>query len=217
MKKAFTLFELVISLILFTFIAALLSKPLMNFYYLNFTALRTNNLITQTHLALLQIEKLMQNCIHIRFSQNTAKCLLKDDLITLKGNKIVLINPALILENNRTLYLPSSDPKILLENRKYLYGDNEKAIYALKFNKIEKISLLDKGVLANFKGSFIPLQAELIIRLENEELVYEIKPKFSEKLTQKGLISKNISAFALQNNQIKICSKDYCLEKRLLL
>lgn len=142
---------------------------------------------------------------------------LKDDLITLKGNKIVLINPALILENNRTLYLPNSDPKILLENRKYLYGDNEKAIYALKFNKIEKISLLDKGVLANFKGSFIPLQAELIIRLENEELVYEIKPKFSEKLTQKGLISKNISAFALQNNQIKICSKDYCLEKRLLL
>lgn len=45
MSKAFTLFELIISLILFTFITSLLSKPLMDFYHLNFTALHTNNLI----------------------------------------------------------------------------------------------------------------------------------------------------------------------------
>lgn len=41
MSKAFTLFELIISLILFTFITSLLSKPLMDFYHLNFTALHT--------------------------------------------------------------------------------------------------------------------------------------------------------------------------------
>ncbi|EOH3478386.1 hypothetical protein ACMTSI_000955, partial [Campylobacter jejuni] len=56
MSKAFTLFELIISLILFTFITSLLSKPLMDFYHLNFTALHTNNLITQAHLNLLKIE-----------------------------------------------------------------------------------------------------------------------------------------------------------------
>lgn len=65
MSKAFTLFELIISLILFTFITSLLSKPLMDFYHLNFTALHTNNLITQAHLNLLKIEKLIQNCINI--------------------------------------------------------------------------------------------------------------------------------------------------------
>lgn len=118
MSKAFTLFELIISLILFTFITSLLSKPLMDFYHLNFTALHTNNLITQAHLNLLKIEKLIQNCINITFSQNTLKCLLKDELISLKDNKLYLINSALILENNHTLYSPHSDFKTQLQNRK---------------------------------------------------------------------------------------------------
>lgn len=74
MSKAFTLFELIISLILFTFITSLLSKPLMDFYHLNFTALHTNNLITQAHLNLLKIEKLIQNCINITFVGGKIKC-----------------------------------------------------------------------------------------------------------------------------------------------
>ncbi|EAI9891138.1 hypothetical protein C5M67_00455 [Campylobacter jejuni] len=206
MSKAFTLFELIISLILFTFITSLLSKPLMDFYHLNFTALHTNNLITQAHLNLLKIEKLIQNCINITFSQNTLKCLLKDELISLKDNKLYLINSALILENNHTLYSPHSD--------------NEHISYAYKINKIEKISILENGISANFTGSFIPLQAQLVIKLQNEELIYEIKPKFNEQLNQQGLISKNISSFNLQNNKLKICLKrqtKHCLEKRILL
>lgn len=126
MSKAFTLFELIISLILFTFITSLLSKPLMDFYHLNFTALHTNNLITQAHLNLLKIEKLIQNCINITFSQNTLKCLLKDELISLKDNKLYLINSALILENNHTLYSP-----ILKHN-----------------SKIEKIYITTMNILA---------------------------------------------------------------------
>ncbi|EKG8186449.1 hypothetical protein O5B86_001314, partial [Campylobacter jejuni] len=69
-------------------------------------------------------------------------------------------------------------------------------------------------------GSFIPLQAQLVIKLQNGELIYEIKPKFNEQLNQQGLISKNISSFNLQNNKLKICLKrqtKYCLEKRILL
>ncbi|EFC32584.1 TPA: hypothetical protein RTF98_000104 [Campylobacter jejuni] len=220
MNKAFTLFELVISLILFTFIASLLSKPLINFYHLNFTALHANNLIIQTHLNLLKIEKLIQNCINITFSQNTLKCLLKDELISLKNNKLYLVNSTLILENNHTLYSPHSDFKTQLQNRKDLYNDNEHIIYALKMNKIERISILENGIFTNFMGNFIPLQAQLIIKLQNEELIYEIKPKFNEQLNQQGLISKNISSFSLQNNKLKICLKKqmrYCLEKRILL
>ncbi|HDZ4936408.1 hypothetical protein OLP40_00135 [Campylobacter jejuni] len=220
MNKAFTLFELVISLILFTFIASLLSKPLINFYHLNFTALHANNLIIQTHLNLLKIEKLIQNCINITFSQNTLKCLLKDELISLKNNKLYLVNSTLILENNHTLYSPHSDFKTQLQNRKDLYNDNEHIIYALKMNKIERISILENGIFTNFMGNFIPLQAQLIIKLQNEELIYEIKPKFNEQLNQQGLISKNISSFSLQNNKLKICLKkqmEHCLEKRILL
>lgn len=128
MSKAFTLFELIISLILFTFITNLLSKPLMDFYHLNFTALHTNNL----HLNLLKIEKLIQNCINFTFSQNTLKCFLKDKLISLKDNKLYLINSALILENNHTLYSPHSNFKTQLQNRKDLYNDNEHISYAYK-------------------------------------------------------------------------------------
>lgn len=128
MSKAFTLFELIISLILFTFITGLLSKPLMDFYHLNFTALHTNNLITQAHLNLLKIEKLIQNCINFTFSQNTLKCLLKDELISLKDNKLYLINSALILENNHTLYSPHFD-----------FKNN---------SKIEKIYIMTMSILA---------------------------------------------------------------------
>lgn len=218
MNKAFTLFELVISLILFTLIATLLSKPLVHFYHLNFKSLDGNTNAIQTHLNLLKIEKWIQNCIHITFSQNTLQCLLKDELISLKDKQLYLINSALILENNQTLYSPKSQLKIQLQNRKDLFSDDEKAIYALKFDKIEKISVLENDKLnANFTGVFIPLQAKLIIKLQNQELLYELKPKFSEKLIQKGLISKNISLFELKNNKLKICSKEYCLEKRLVL
>lgn len=161
----------------------------MDFYHLNFTALHTNNLITQAHLNLLKIEKLIQNCINITFSQNTLKCLLKDELISLKDNKLYLINSALILENNHTLYSPHSDFKTQLQNRKDLYNDNEHISYAYKINKIEKY-LSWKMVYLQFTGSFIPLQAQLVIKLQNEELIYEIKPKFNEQLNQQGLISK---------------------------
>ncbi|EAJ4051435.1 hypothetical protein DLZ89_07245, partial [Campylobacter jejuni] len=81
-------------------------------------------------------------------------------------------------------------------------------------------SILENGISTNFTGSFIPLQAQLVIKLQNEELIYEIKPKFNEQLNQQGLISKNISSFNLQNNKLKICLKrqtKYCLEKRILL
>ncbi|EAI3268138.1 hypothetical protein E3F28_02455, partial [Campylobacter jejuni] len=151
---------------------------------------------------------------------NTLKCLLKDELISLKDNKLYLINSALILENNHTLYSPHSDFKTQLQNRKDLYNDNEHIGYAYKINKIEKISILENGISANFTGSFIPLQAQLVIKLQNEELIYEIKPKFNEQLNQQGLISKNISSFNLQNNKLKICLKrqtKHCLEKRILL
>lgn len=138
MSKAFTLFELIISLILFTFITSLLSKSLMDFYHLNFTALHTNNLITQAHLNLLKIEKLIQNCINITFSQNTLKCLLKDELISLKDNKLYLINSALILENNHTLYSPHSDFKTQLQNRKDLYNDNSILAMLIKLIRLKK-------------------------------------------------------------------------------
>ncbi|EGL6573370.1 hypothetical protein IMV33_001570, partial [Campylobacter jejuni] len=107
-----------------------------------------------------------------------------------------------------------------LQNRKDLYNDNEHISYAYKINKIEKISILENGISTNFTGSFIPLQAQLVIKLQNEELIYEIKPKFNEQLNQQGLISKNISSFNLQNNKLKICLKrqtKHCLEKRILL
>ena len=172
MIKTFTLFEFIISLILFTIIASLISQPLSHFYFLNFNALNTNNLIIQTHFNILKIEKLMQNCTNITFLNHTLNCFLKDEIITLKDNKLYLIHSTLILENNQTFYSPKSDFKLQLQNRKDLYQDNERIIYALKNGKIEKISILKNNtILSNFTGVFIPLQAQLIISLKNQELI----------------------------------------------
>ncbi|MBM0637178.1 hypothetical protein LNU06_03880 [Campylobacter sp. VicNov18] len=220
MSKAFTLFEFILSLLLFAIIASLLSKPLSNFHLLNFNALKTHELITQTHLNLLKIEKLIQNCTQITFLNQTLQCFLKDQLINLKDNKLYLINSALLLENKNKLYLPKSDLNTLFQNRKDLYNDNDYIIYALKNNQIETISLQNNTIIANFTGFFTPLQAQLTISLANKELSYELKPKFNDKLKQQGLLEKNISVFQIQNNKLKICSKEqteYCLEKRLLL
>lgn len=219
MIKAFTLFEFILSLILFAIIASLLSKPLSHFYFLNFNILKTHDLITQTHLNLIKIEKLIQNCTYITFVNHTLKCFLKDRLISLKENKPYLINSALILENNNTFYSPQSDLQIQLQNRKDLYNDHESILYGLKNKAIEKIFVQENNtILANFTGNFTPLQGQLIITLKNEELIYELKPKFNNELNQKGLISKNISLFKLHNNKLKICSKEqHCLEKRLML
>ncbi|TKX33211.1 hypothetical protein [Campylobacter aviculae] len=222
MSKAFSLFELIIVLILLGFIASILSKPLWEIYYFNHQNLKTNDLILKTHLTLLRIEKLLQSCINIDTDNYSLSCFLKDDLLTLDGKKAHLLNSTLILENNTTLYSPKSDLQTQLQNRKALYKDEQNILYALVNHQIQKIFVSQENNLSSsFKGSFIPISAELNLAFKNNQIYYEIKPKFNDELKQSAILAENISFFKIQNSKLKICIKDqvqeYCLEKRLFL
>ncbi|MBZ7943226.1 prepilin-type N-terminal cleavage/methylation domain-containing protein [Campylobacter sp. RM10532] len=223
MKKAFTLFELVISLILSGIILTILSKPLWEFYQLNNKNLKTKELIINTHLTLLKIEKLFQSCANINIiDDNLIHCFLKDDLLALKDKNTHLLNSTLILENNTTLYSPKSDLQTQLQNRKALYKDEQNIIYGLNNNKIQKIFILSENNLSSsFIGNFIPISAELNFTFKDDQIYYEIKPRFNDELKQSAILAKNISFFKIQNSKLKICMKnqkqEYCLEKRLFL
>ncbi|MBZ7942396.1 prepilin-type N-terminal cleavage/methylation domain-containing protein [Campylobacter molothri] len=223
MKKAFTLFELVISLILSGIILMILSKPLWEFYQLNNKNLKTKELIISTHLTLLKIEKLFQSCANINIiDDNLIHCFLKDDLLTLEDKNAHLLNSTLILENNTTLYSPKSDLQTQLQNRKALYKDEQNIIYGLNNNKIQKIFILSENNLSSsFIGNFIPISAELNFTFKDDQIYYEIKPRFNDELKQSAILAKNISFFKIQNSKLKICMKnqkqEYCLEKRLFL
>ncbi|MBZ7948326.1 prepilin-type N-terminal cleavage/methylation domain-containing protein [Campylobacter sp. RM9929] len=223
MKKAFTLFELVISLILSGIILTILSKPLWEFYQLNNKNLKTKELIINTHLTLLKIEKLFQSCANINIiDDNLIHCFLKDDLLALKDKNTHLLNSTLILENNTTLYSPKSDLQTQLQNRKALYKDEQNIIYGLSNNKIQKIFILSENNLSSsFIGNFIPISAELNFTFKDDQIYYEIKPRFNDELKQSAILAKNISFFKIQNSKLKICMKnqkqEYCLEKRLFL
>ncbi|WP_417904121.1 prepilin-type N-terminal cleavage/methylation domain-containing protein [Campylobacter sp. LH-2024] len=223
MKKAFTLFELVISLILSGIILTILSKPLWEFYQLNNKNLKTKELIINTHLTLLKIEKLFQSCANINIiDDNLIHCFLKDDLLALKDKNTHLLNSTLILENNTTLYSPKSDLQTQLQNRKALYKDEQNIIYGLNNNKIQKIFILSENNLSSsFIGNFIPISAELNFTFKDDQIYYEIKPRFNDELKQSAILAKNISFFKIQNSKLKICMKnqkqEYCLEKGLFL
>ncbi|MFB1645325.1 prepilin-type N-terminal cleavage/methylation domain-containing protein [Campylobacter molothri] len=223
MKKAFTLFELVISLILSGIILTILSKPLWEFYQLNNKNLKTKELIINTHLTLLKIEKLFQSCANINIiDDNLIHCFLKDDLLALEDKNTHLLNSTLILENNTTLYSPKSDLQTQLQNRKALYKDEQNIIYGLNNNKIQKIFILSENNLSSsFIGNFIPISAELNFTFKDDQIYYEIKPRFNDELKQSAILAKNISFFKIQNSKLKICMKnqkqEYCLEKRLFL
>ncbi|MBZ7935904.1 hypothetical protein H2279_04530 [Campylobacter sp. B0100352/1] len=223
MKKAFTLFEFIIALLLAGTILAILSKPLWEFYQLNNKNLKSKELATNTHLTLLKIEKLLQSCIDISLvDEYSIHCFLKDDLLILENKKTRLLNSALILKNNATLYSPKSDLQTQLQNRKALYKDEQNIVYGLHNHQIQKIFILSENNLSSsFIGDFIPISAELNLIFKDNQIHYEIKPKFNDKLKQKAILAENISFFKIQNSKLKICMKnqkqEYCLEKRLFL
>ena len=216
MKKAFTLFELVLSIVLFGLILGLFSKPLSEFYRVNFKALDNYEEIIELNFLILKVQSILQNCVDIKFSNNNITCFLKDEFIGLEDEPFIL-NSGLILSKNGDSYSPNSDLKAQLENRKFLFDDNDGILYALKDSKLEKIFVSNDKINVDFNGTFTPLLAEVKIGLENDKLSLILKPKFEDKTSQVGILAQNISLFNIKNETLKICIKTNCLEKRLIL
>ncbi|HEB9337170.1 TPA: hypothetical protein RZK48_000130 [Campylobacter coli] len=222
MNKAFSLFEIILVLILVGFLVMFLSRTLWEFHYLNNQQLKMKDLILKTHLSTLRLEKLLQSCIDITFESNHASCLIKGDLLYLDGNQAKLLNSSLILENNTSLYSPNSNFKLQLQNRKELYNDKQNIVYALVGKEIKKIFIhSENNITTSFKGEFIPIQARLKLFLKEDKIHYELYPYFDNRLEQYSIFINNVSLFEIQKQKLKLCLKEYeqeyCLTKRLFI
>lgn len=224
MKKAFSLFEFVIALVIFSTISMLIAKPLREFYLLHLKSLEQNEVILNLNQALLNLENILSKCVNIQITNKSFSCFLKDDesLFMLENKKLKLTNSMLILENNASFYSPKSDFSYLLQNKMDFFKDKEKNFYALKEGKIE---LLNPTNLQN-EGIFYPLKAKFELKFKDNALKYVLKPKFfNENLKQESLLINAIEDFEINKKDgalwVKICMEkayfSHCLEKMMLL
>ncbi|MBK1971640.1 type II secretion system protein [Campylobacter sp. TTU-622] len=228
MKKAFTLLEVILGLIIFSVLSVIILKILSQIYFYHFETLKNQNTILNLKYALLNIDRITQKCLKTKIQDNILTCFLfdKENLLSLKDNQAIIINSTLILKDqNKRYYSPKSNLLIQYQNNKDLFDLNDNFFYALFQNDIDKFLIIDNENLfldKNITGHYLPLQAKLTLFLENQELKYELNP-FSKNNVLKGILVQNISDFIIKDNdkgfKVKLCSsqddKNLCLEKFL--
>ncbi|EGK8068764.1 prepilin-type N-terminal cleavage/methylation domain-containing protein, partial [Campylobacter upsaliensis] len=98
MKKAFSLLELTIALVIFSIIFMLISKPLREFYLLHLKSLEQNEVILKLNQTLLNLENILLKCVNLEFTSRNFSCFLKDDesIFVLENGKLKLVNSMLI-------------------------------------------------------------------------------------------------------------------------
>ncbi|EAL3920109.1 prepilin-type N-terminal cleavage/methylation domain-containing protein [Campylobacter upsaliensis] len=224
MKKAFSLLELTIALVIFSIIFMLISKPLREFYLLHLKSLEQNEVILKLNQTLLNLENILLKCVNLEFTSRNFSCFLKDDesIFVLENGKLKLVNSMLILKNNMGFYSPKSDFSYLLQNKMDFFKDREGSFYALKNGKVE---LLNPANLQS-EGIFYPLRAKIEFKFEDNALKFTLKPKiFNENLKQEALLLDFVRDFSLREQNgvlwIKICVQktyfSHCLEKMVSL
>lgn len=212
---------------IFGILIMLISPILREFYTLHFKSLRQNDLILNLNTILLSIDKIFSHCVQIETYHNGFRCLLRDEasIFSLEKHKLSLMNSLLILDKNGTLYSPESDFNFALSNRQNLFDDKERKIYILKDGKIQIIALDKQNLNPTLGvGKFILLQSKMDLKLENNLLKYEIRPRFyNDEFMQSGIMGENITQFILKNRggnfSLKLCVRydggEHCLQKIL--
>lgn len=230
MKRAFTLLELTLSCVIFAILLVLVSRVLKESYHLNTKALESHQMLLDLNSALLNVEKILSKCLKTRMSPNTLTCLLRDDENILgldNDNNPYLINSTLVLDKNASFYSPKSQFLKVLQNRKDLFGDNEKILYVLVQDEVKNLEILDnQNLKADFVGVFLPLEAKLDLMLKDGKIIYELRPRFKDDLLkQSAIIAHDVSVFEFQEKAgdfvLEICMQKrdsaQCLRKRLYL
>lgn len=235
MKKAFSLFEMLLVLVLLGAIFIIFSKPL-----LDMTRLYANSKLDNISSALIFIDKIAQNCLEFTPTTQGFECLLKDEanLILQRQNSLFIGSSGFIVKDeNSSFYAPKSHFSYeiqndkgrgikvgVLENQKDLHNDKNKDfvyLYALKEKRIYKVKILDNEKVSfmddEFSGFYEMLDAKIAVKINNNELIYEYSP-YPQNISYTGILAQNIKAFELLGNDdefvFKICSfDDLCLEK----
>lgn len=232
MKKAFTLFEFVIAMVIFSALFALLFKPLGQMYNLHYKEQKNADTFLDLNLALLSLEKIMQKCLNLEYKKISLECNLIDEenILFKEKQELSIAYSGLILKNNKgEFYSPKSyfvddftNPKkgALLNFYQFFQNkvENKFFVYDLTHSKLETIELLgDNKLKSSFTGFYLPLQARASFYKNGKDLIYELNSYFG--LKQKALFLENISDFSVSQRKgyfiLKLCKNELCLQKVL--
>lgn len=229
MKKAFSLLEAILSLALFSLLLILFSKPLMSIsdFYSKHKILTHKQV--NANLALLFIDKILQDCIELSLSNSGFSCLKRDfDNVLLQRNSQFFIGYSglLLQDANLSFYSPksllldkNSNPSVLLNQQTLHNFKKDKLLfYSLKDKSLYEAKILDKERILflkdDFQGFYVLLDAKLTFRLSGKELIYEYEA--DNKLFSSILLDE-VENFELRKEnamyELKICAKDFCLSK----
>lgn len=235
MKKAFSLFELIITLVLLGAIFAVFSKPL-----LSMTRLYAKPAQSSIASTLIFIDKLIQNCLEFTLNARGFECLLKDEanLILQRQNALFIGSSGVILKDeNSTFYAPkshfsyeiqSTNGKTLkagvVENQKDMQGTKNRDflyLYALKERQIYKAQILNETQFAfvgdEFTGFYALIDAHISVELRQNELFYHYTP-YAQSATHTGILAQNVKEFRVEEKgdelSFTLCANENaCLTK----
>ena len=238
MKKAFSLFEMLLVVVLLGVAFVLFAKPLTNLAH--FYGRQEGSKLINANSALIIIEKILQNCLEFSPLNSGFECILKDsdNLILQRANALFIGSGAVLLKDeNSSIYAPKShfiysgkDGKNkafnagVLENHNDLQGakNNEFLFfYDLKGKKIHKAKILNAEKIAftndEFTGFYALVEAKISLNLENGSLIYRHTP-YLTGVSRKGILLENAKNFSVNLGadgfEIALCiDSANCLEK----
>ncbi len=239
MKKAFSLFEMLLVLGLVSVCFVLFAKVTMNLSH--FYGRQMSFELANTNASLMIAEKILQNCLEFTPLNQGFECLLKDtqNLILQRQNALFIGSAGVVLKDeNSTFCAPKSHFRYTLQNglkafnagvltnQNDLQGakNNEFLhIYDKKERKIHKIKPLDKEklALADFTGFYELVEAKVSLILQDDTLVYHYTP-YITGISRKGVLLENVKKFSISENAsefaLKLClnAQNSCLEKWIM-
>ncbi len=235
MKKAFSLLELVLSLIVFGVIVSILMLPSIQIYEKVFDIRNKNNTFLDINQVLLSIEKIYQSCRDFKYDHHSFECYMSaaNDIfydinlekfnfsgIMVDMGKFVSPKSNFHFIENGISYGILSNYKDIHSNKKQKnYPKDYLYLYALKDKKIYKTYVNDNEsiVFSNekFEGFYDVVYAYIGINFENNKVFLNIRD--FENKQNRFLLSDNIDSFNIkkEKNSIKItlCKQKECLDK----
>ncbi|MBF7049248.1 prepilin-type N-terminal cleavage/methylation domain-containing protein [Campylobacter volucris] len=235
MKQAFSLLELVLSLVIFGIIVYVLTSPSLQIYKRVFEIKNKNSIFFDLNQALLGIEKIYQTCIEFKYDANYFECYMSanDDIFydvnlkVLNFSGIVLDRENFISPNSRFYFIENGVLNGVLSNYKDLHLAKKQKIYpydfiyiyALNDNKIYKVYIQDKENVnfygESFSGFYYVVYAFIKIIYEDKKIFFEIKD--FENRQDRFLFADEIDQFSIDKDQnfikITLCKNDDCLSK----
>ncbi|TWO24547.1 type II secretion system protein [Campylobacter insulaenigrae] len=235
MKKAFSLLELVLSLIIFGIIVSILVFPSTQIYKKALDIQNKNNIFLDLNYILLNLEKIYQSCYQFKYDEYSFECYMNasndifydTNLKEFNFSGVMLNIGSFISPNSNFYFIKNGVSYGILSNYKDIHSNKKQKnyskdyiyLYALGSKKIYKAYVNDRENVVfsngNFEGFYGVVYAYIKINFEKNKIFLDIKDFENNK--NRFLLYENIDNFRItkEKNIIKItlCKQKECLNK----